>query len=208
MCAWRFGVATSGDGCANRWQFEAELVPGLLPFDEALYLREMDSLIETAKDRLLALRPEQSIYTVAIWTDPNSASSAVGFDTLANSQRFVAERNEYNRKYRERYLADGDHEMAALFPIDDGRCDNPADFAFPRLAETLHKSFKSVDEPVMIAGSDHPVKTAYWPILELLLRDVQSRAAEMYSDLTLHPDAVIVVNSSNAWYDNELALPS
>ena len=65
-------------------------MPGHLPFDEALYLREMDSLIETAKDRLLALRPEQAIYTVAIWTEPNTASSAVGFETLVNSQRFVA----------------------------------------------------------------------------------------------------------------------
>jgi len=174
--------------------------------DQDVYLAEMGKLLADAKERLLAEWPAAEVYTVSIWTDPNAAISAVSFDTLDNSTKRVRQSNEWNKKWYEKYMAEGDTETAELFPPWTGRNKNPADFLFSNIAKVEHRSFTSMDEAMRIAGGDTPIGGPVWRILESLLRSAQERARLLYRDLRLHHDARIAINSPEAWYDHELPM--
>ncbi len=174
--------------------------------DQQLYLEEMDRLLAEAKLKLLAQSPDIEVYTISIWTDPNAAISAVNFDTRDNSEQHVQQVSEWNKSYHDKYMAERDEEMAALFRPVVGRNQSPADFRFSRIATVGHLSFIPGDRPTLLAGGDTPIDSPVWPVLESLLQTVQERARSVYRDLTLHPDARIAVNSPESWYDHEIPI--
>ncbi|MBI1852780.1 MAG: hypothetical protein HYR85_20760 [Planctomycetes bacterium] len=171
-----------------------------------LYLEEMDTLLADAKRNLITESPDTEVYTVSIWTDPNSAVSTVSFDTQENSVEHVRQSNEWNKKYYDEYMAEGDTEQAALFLPVEGRNENPADFRFREIATVKHRSFAPENAPMQIAGGDSPVDSAIWPALEPLLQVVQERARSLFRDLRLHAEARLAINSPEAWYDHEIPM--
>jgi hypothetical protein len=163
-------------------------------FSEAGYLREMATLISTAKRSMLGDHADAMVYTVSIWTDPDAAVSAISFDTIENSLEKIRQANEWTKKHYDRLMSEGEVDEAQLFlPQQEGRNCNPADFAFRNLAKLTHASFKR--------GWEQAKKEKCWNVLEPALLKVANLAHKEFSELRLRPDAQLGINSRRAWYD-------
>jgi len=165
-----------------------------MKFDERLYLAEMGSLLRTAKAKLVSEHADLTVYTVAIWTDPNAAVSAINFDSFENS-RAVADRSSlWASKQHGHLLASGRKELAELFkPFEVSRNHNPADFLLCKFLVIKHHSFEH--------GWETNTRGKCWAELEPVLYKVGSFASEFLADLKLHPEAELGVNSHRDWFD-------
>lgn len=163
-----------------------------MEFDKNRYLIEMKGMIDTALDRLQSERPDFEIYSMNIWTDPNAAVSSINFDSKVNSERHVAESNEWNKKYYDKYTAAGDFEQAKLFePITRNR--NPADFEL--------RNFKELSNSSMPENWDEVSEGSCWDILEPCLKEVGEYALNKIRTVNVHPDFEMSVNGRQDWYE-------
>jgi hypothetical protein len=164
-------------------------------FDETLYHLEMSRLLVDAAEALRQRHPRLVVYTVSIWTDPNAAASAVSFDTAQNSAEKVAQAAEWAAGHYARAVAAKDLATAEQFAPRDGpmRNVNPADFALRAVSEIDHQSF--------VPGWEERSAGRCWVELEPALERVRASALELYSELTLHEDAVLGSNSRSTWFD-------
>jgi hypothetical protein len=186
---------------ARLWTIATTRIATLTPdmFDRTRYLTEMHALVDEAIAALRQRHPHVEIYTVGIWTDPESRASTVSVDTAAHSAAFVAETEEYEARQHARFLAEGDHEQAALFaPRSGGRCTNPADFALREVATCDHASFPESWE----SATDGDC----WQALGPALLEVRDHARARFRSLALHPDARLGVSSADDWFDHETPL--
>ncbi|MGI4787224.1 MAG: hypothetical protein ACRYFS_00090 [Janthinobacterium lividum] len=163
-------------------------------FNQQQYLDEITALLAQAKSNLEAQAPEAVVYTLNIWTDPESAASAVSFDTKESSDNKIAFQNRQAASRRERLVASGNIEGAARWKDQEGRICNPADFALPNIAECTHSS--------MPIGWEEESEGKRWDILEPALLEVREMAKRAFSDLQLDPLAELSVNSRQDWYDH------
>ena len=103
------------------------------------YVVELNSILEKAISRMKAEKPDFIIYTASIWTDRSAKASAINFDSKENSLRMIESANEYDKKYYDKYIAEGDFESAELFkPKNQIRFCNPADFELCDFEEFEH----------------------------------------------------------------------
>ena len=168
-------------------------------FDRARYRTEMNGLLAAAEAALRAEAPDAVVYTVGVWTDPDAAVSAVNFDTAEHSAAAVARSTAWAAKHHARLTAAGDDDGARAFaPRPGARCENPANFALPRLAMTTHAAFA----PGWAAATEGRC----WEALGPALREVREVAARRYAHLPLHPDALVAVNSAEDWYAGPVGL--
>lgn len=161
-------------------------------FEEQRYYDEMGLLLRTAKQALKAEHPGLPIYTIAIWTDPDAAVSAVNFDTYANSVARVAAQNQWSKVHYDRLIRQGDADQAKLFLPSRGWLYNPADFALSQFRVTKHSSF----DPHWEEDS----RGQCWDLLEPALSHVGEAAMDLFRDILLHPDAELGVNGRSDWY--------
>jgi len=174
--------------------FDAEAEDVFQRFSEASYLREMATLISMAKRSMLGDHADAMVYTVSMWTDPDAAVSALSFDTIENSLEKIRQANEWAKKHYDRLMSEGEVDEAQLFlPQQGGRNCNPADFAFRNLGKLTHASFKR--------GWEQASKEKCWNLLEPALLKVADLARKEFSELRLHADAQLGINSRRDWYD-------
>ena len=165
-----------------------------MEFNQWLYLSEMEKLVRAAKAKLVSEHPDFTVYTVSIWTDPNSAVSAINFDTIENSRAVSEKLSLWAQTRRDQALAIGDSESAELFKsFDMPRNYNSADFILREFLTTRHQSFEHNWE----TNSDEKC----WAELEPALYKVGTFAKMLLKDLKLHPEAELGVNSHLDWFD-------
>ena len=163
-------------------------------FDQKLYLKEMTTMIDKAISRLQSEKPGFKIYTASIWTDPNAAVSSINFDSKENSLNKVKHSNEWNRKYFDRYSAEGDFDQAELYKANEGtRVCNPADFELRDFEEVTHKSFPENWE------SDTDGKC--WKELEPVLTKIGEIYFHKIKTLNVEEGFELSINSERDWYD-------
>lgn len=106
------------------------------------YTEELHQLLDNAILKMKTQHSDFVIYTANIWTDSDAQISAINFDSKKNSLKKVREKNKYDRKQYESFLAEGDLTMANLFLPDESltRCTNPADFELSMFAEIKHQA--------------------------------------------------------------------
>ncbi len=163
-------------------------------FDEQTYLKEMRMLLLTAKERLKSEYADIEIYTINIWTDPQAACSAVNVDTFENSITKVEQQNAWNKKHYDRLIAEGKFEEAQSFLPSTDRLYSPADFAFSEIEVVRHQAFDENWEEQSLGKC--------WDVLEPVLLKVGNMARQAFSDLKLHSNAELSVNSQSDWYDH------
>jgi hypothetical protein len=103
------------------------------------YVVELHSMLEKAISRMKTEKPDFIVYTASIWTDRSAKVSAINFDSKENSLRMIEKANEYDKKYYDKYIAEGNFESAELFkPRNQIRFCNPADFELCDFEELEH----------------------------------------------------------------------
>src|SRR5690349_6117949 len=162
-------------------------------FDEVLFQIEMTRLLRDAEVVMRRDHPNVVIYSVAIWTDPNAAVSAVSVDTKENSDAKLASLTAWAYARQADALAAGDPEMAVLLGTLPPRNRNPADFVLRALALARHRSFPR--------GWEEASGGECWQELVRALRAVRAEAMEMFGRFPLHPDAELAMSSASDWYD-------
>lgn len=163
-------------------------------FDQTLYFSEMTIMIDKAISKLTSEKPSFKIYTASIWTDPNAAASAISFDSKENSLDKVKKSNEWDRKYYEQYLAEGDLEQAELFkPNVSPRVCNPADFELRDFEEVIHKSFPENWETDTDGKCWKELGPALIKIGDIYFPKIKSLNVEEGFELS--------INSEKDWYD-------
>lgn len=151
---------------------------------ENSYLEELNTMLEKAVLRMKVEKCDFIIYTVSIWTDRFAKVSAISFDSKSNSLKNVDKSNEYNRKYYEEYISEGDFESAELFKADEsGRFCNPADFQLESFEEFDHDFVPSRWHPTLVKFG----KLAFEKIISELNVD--------------HENFELGINSNKDWYD-------
>ena len=164
--------------------------------DQQNYLTEMLEGFRRAISVMRREYPDVEIYTLSIWTDAKARKSAVSFDTLENSDRKCREANLFRKKMRDQFQSEGNLKRLALVPADKHRNDNPADFKFRNVVLVENQSLAH-------AGFS---EAQDWPTLEILLLEIQERAAKEAKSLKLHPDAELGVNGPKTWYHRAIKL--
>lgn len=168
-------------------------------FDQDLYRREMDAMLQAAKAGLVAEYADLVVYTISIWTDPGAGVSAISFDTFENSEKAIKQLAEWAKPHYEQAVVEGDLDQAKLFEALVGkRNDNPAAFYLRAYRQTRHQSFSWNGQT---EGGDDG-----WDLLEPALNDVGAQAAMFFKDISLHPEAVLGVNSRRDWFDTTWSL--
>ena len=162
--------------------------------NKSLYIQEMTQMIDIAISKIQSEKTNFKIYTVSIWTDPESAISSINFDSLKNSLKNVKKSNKWSNKYYEQYKAEGDLEQAELFrPIEGSRICNPADFELRDFDKITNKSFG------MNWESDTDGQC--WEELEPALIEMGNAAFEKVKKLNVEFGFELAVNSKRDWYD-------
>ena len=162
-------------------------------FDKPIYIREMTEMVDRAIERMIKENPEFLIYTASIWTDPNAAASSIGFDSKENSLKSVEKSNEWDKKYYEKYLAEGDFEQAELFkPSEATRMFNPADYDLRDFEEIKNLSF-----PI---NWESETKQNCWKELNPALREIGKYTFEQIKKLNLEDGFELSVNNKKDWY--------
>ena len=164
------------------------------PFDQTLYLNEMTTMIDKAISRLQSEKPRFKIYTASIWTDPNAAASSINFDSKENSLNKVKKSNEWNKKYYDQYIAEGDLDQAELFKPNEGtRVCNPADFELRDFEEVTHKSFPE--------NWESETDGKCWKELEPALTKIGEIYFHKIKILNVEEGFELSINSEQDWYD-------
>ncbi|MCL5245152.1 hypothetical protein M4I21_04985 [Cellulophaga sp. 20_2_10] len=105
------------------------------------YVDELTLMLEKSLKRMKLEQSDFIVFTVSIWTDRNANVSAINFDSKINSLQNSKESNEHNKKYYDKYVAEGDLEMAELFKQKESiRFLNPANFELSDFEEVKHNS--------------------------------------------------------------------
>ena len=105
------------------------------------YVDELTLMLENSLKRMKTEKPDFIIFTVSIWTDKSANASSINFDSKNNSLRNIKESNEYDKKHYDKYVAEGDLEMAELFKQKESiRFNNPANFELSDFEEIEHSS--------------------------------------------------------------------
>jgi hypothetical protein len=163
-------------------------------FDQNLYLEEMTTMIDKAINRLQSKKPNFKIYTASIWTDPNAAASSINFDSKENSLSKVKKSNEWNKKYYDQYIVEGDFAQAELFKPNEGtRVCNPADFELRDFEETTHKSFPE--------NWENETDGKCWQELEPALTKIGEIYFYKIKTLNVEEGFELSTNSERDWYD-------
>lgn len=162
-------------------------------FDKPTYIKEMTEMIDKAIERMKKEKPKFLIYTASIWTDPNSTASSIGFDNKKNSLKSVEKSNEWDKKYYEKYLAEGDLEQAELFkPSEATRMCNPADYDLRDFEEIENQSFPK--------NWESETKGNCWKELNPALREIGKYAFEQIKKLNLEDGFELSINNKKDWY--------
>lgn len=163
-------------------------------FDQTLYLEEMTAMIDKAIRRLQSEKPGFKIYTASIWTDPDAAASSINFDSKENSQNKVKKSNEWNKKYYDQYIIEGDLAQAELFKPNEGtRVCNPADFELRDFEEAIHESFPEHWE--------RETDGKCWKELEPALIKIGEIYFHKIKILNVEEGFELSINSERDWYD-------
>ncbi|WP_394772345.1 hypothetical protein [Mucilaginibacter sp.] len=169
-------------------------------FNQTLYLMEMTEMVDNTIKRLQIERPTFKIYTTSIWTDPDAAVSSINFDSKENSLKKVAESNNWNKKYYDQYLAEGDIEQAELFkPNQYTRICNPADFELRDFEQVSHQSFSE--------GWESETEGECWTEIEPALIEIGNYAFSKIKELNIEDGFELAINSNEDWYDKTWPLP-
>jgi hypothetical protein len=157
------------------------------------YLNEMKGMVSKAIERLKKEKSDFVVYSLNIWTDPNTAASSINFDSRTNSDGKVGEANEWSKKYYEKYIAEGDVEQARLFEPND-RNRNPAEF---ELSDFEEQSNSSIPD-----NWEEGTHGFCWDLLEPALEEVgeYALAQVMKEKLHIHPEFELSVNGRKDWY--------
>lgn len=132
------------------------------------------------------------VYSANIWTDPNSAISAINFDSKANSDIAIKSSNDFNKKYFDIHTKAGDFEQAKLFEQKITRNCNPADFELSKFATLENSSFK--------ADWEENSNGECWDTLEEALKEFAVKSRDKFNSLNLHPEFELSVNGREDWY--------
>ena len=163
-------------------------------FNKVLYLEEMKIMIDKAIYRLQSEKADFKIYTVCIWTDPNSAVSSIGFDSKENSINNVIKSNEWSKKYYDQYILEGHLDQAELFkPNENTRDCNPADIELKDFEEVSHKSFPE--------NWEIDTDGKCWEDLELALTQIGETYFMKIKNLNIEEGFELSINSERDWYD-------
>ncbi len=162
-------------------------------FNKDLYINEMAEFIDNAFSKIVKEKPDFMIYTLSIWTDPNSSASSINFDSKLNSDQKIKQSNEWNKKYYDQYLAEGDLEQAKLFePLTTRNC-NPADFELRDIIEIRNRSIPK--------NWEDRTDGECWKYLEPALKEIGEYAFSKIDRLKIHSDFELSVNGSQDWYE-------
>jgi hypothetical protein len=147
------------------------------------YVVELNSMLEKAISRMKTEKPDFIVYTASIWTDKSAKASAINFDSKENSLRMVEKSNEYDKKYYDKYIAEGDLKLAELFkPQECIRFCNPADF-----------------ELSDFEGFEHSVVPTKWH--SILVKFGKVAFEKIVSELNVDVlDFELGINSTKDWY--------
>lgn len=163
-------------------------------FDKTLYLSEMMTMIDKAISRLQSEKPDFKIYTASIWTDLNAVASSIGFDSKENSLNNVKKSNEWNKKYYDQYIEEGDLDQAELFKPNEGtRICNPANFELRDFEEATHKSF--------LENWENETDGKCWKDLEPALVEIGEIYFPKIKTLNVEDGFELSINSEQDWYD-------
>jgi hypothetical protein len=165
-----------------------------IPFDQTLYLNEMSTMLDKAISRLQSERPGFKLYTASICTDPNAAASSINFDSKENSLNIIKKSNEWNKKYYDQYIAEGDLNQAELFkPNESTRMCNPADFELRDFEEITHKSFPE--------NWETDTNGKCWNELQPVLIKIGDIYFPKLKSLNIEKGFELSINSEQDWYD-------
>ncbi|QHT71103.1 hypothetical protein GXP67_32840 [Rhodocytophaga rosea] len=153
----------------------------------------MRQLVDEAILKIKTEHPSYIIYTASIWTDAESAASAVNFDSEESSIQKVAKSNEWNKKHYERLLNEGNIDQAQLYLPEEGRNTNPADFELRDYVELDNKSFQ--------INWESETDGECWDILEHELKEIGEYAFVKIKQLNIHADFELAVNGRQDWYE-------
>jgi hypothetical protein len=162
-------------------------------FDFQVYRKEMKQLVEEAISKIKRENPNYLIYTASIWTDAESAASAISFDSEENSKQKVAQSNEWNKKHYDRLIKEGNVEQSQLYLPEEGRNINPADFDLRDYLELENTSFQM--------NWESETDGECWDVLEPELKEIGEYAFSKLKQLNLHPDFELAVNGRQDWYE-------
>ena len=165
-------------------------------FDKSLYITEMTKLIDEACQRFVEEHPNVVVFTVAIWTDPGAAASAISFDTAAHSAEQMAQGEIWAKKHYDRLMAAGEIEQAKLFAPSkpDARNCSPADFKYRDYGELDNKAFPYL--------WNEKTEGKYWDELEPAILQVGEASLTILKQLKLHPRAELGMNGPRDWYEH------
>lgn len=163
-----------------------------MKFDKTKYLSEMEILLESAIISLKETHKDYKIYSVNIWTDPNAAVSAINFDSKENSDEAIKSANEFNKKYFDHYMQEGETEQAEFFRETITRNCNPADFELSQFALAENESFDK--------DWEENSEGECWDALESALKEFALIAIKKLKALNLHSEFELSVNGRDDWY--------
>lgn len=157
-------------------------------FDQDRYLREMQGLVDDAREKITMEAPSLEVYTVSVWTDPDAAFSAVSIDSYDHYQAQIERFSSARRAINE--------DLAKRMANSQSRITSPADFEYPEVLKIRNKSF-----PLNWNTDTHGQS---WELLSPLLLQAAEYARQAFSVQKLHPDAEVGVNGRNSWYEKAL----
>jgi hypothetical protein len=164
-----------------------------MKFDRNKYLKEMTAMVDKAVQRLSTEKHDFEIYSLSIWTDPSAKMSSINFDSKKNSDQKVAKSNEWNKKYYDKHIAQGDLEQAKLFePIKTRNC-NPADFEL--------RDFEELSNASIPDNWEERTKGRCWDLLEPALKEVGEYTFDKIRSQKIHVDFEMSVNGRQDWYE-------
>jgi hypothetical protein len=165
----------------------------ILTFDKKAYLGEMQEMIDRAITRLKNEQKDFKVFTISLWTDPDAAASSFNIDSKENSDKKVEKSNEWNRRYYDQFVSEGDLEQAKLFEPTAIRNCNPADFAL--------RDFEEINHSAIPPDWEMETEGECWNDLEPALKEIGEKCFEMCKDLNLEGDFELSVNGRNDWYE-------
>lgn len=163
-----------------------------MKFDKDKYLAEMNGMVDKAVSRLKTEKQDFEIYSLSIWTDPSTSSSSISFDSKRNSDLKVTKSNEWNKKYHDKYTADGDLEQAKLFKSITRNC-NPADFEL--------RDFEELSNSSIPDNWEEQTKGGCWDVLEPALKEVGEYTLNKIRTEKIHSNFEMSVNGKQDWYE-------
>jgi hypothetical protein len=157
--------------------------------DERLFFDEISKLSQLAFENLRGRQATVEIYSIALWTDPCAAKSAICVDTFDNSQIALAKLARFLENIKAK--TSRPKALALLNRPLPARNTNPADFEFRNLGLVDNPSIQHFDK-----------SADAWNLLESLLNSASKEVAKDATGFRLHPNAVIGTSGRNDWFQN------